>query len=278
MSETSVFPATPAVERLARAVAVMRRAGTSEEVLASVPRAVIELGFERVMLSLVDEEYWRPQAVEITADTSWSSRVLDTALEMPQPIELTAPERRVITGARPVIVPPPRDVHPWSKKTWDYRRPRAITAYIASPIVSNGRVIGLVHADRGTSCQSVGGNHASLLWSFCSVIELALAATSAQERVVQMRGHLTQMLDLSVAEASMPPTRRTQAAATGAGLTDRERHILELVSRGLSNGQIAEQLVISEDTVKAHVKHVLAKTQSPNRTAAALKWSRGEVA
>ncbi len=51
-------------------------------------------------------------------------------------------------------------------------------------------------------------------------------------------------------------------------LTDREREVLQLVVQGNSNQQIAESMVISLATVKAHISNILSKLQVSSRTEA----------
>ena len=51
-------------------------------------------------------------------------------------------------------------------------------------------------------------------------------------------------------------------------LTAREMEVLRLLAAGRSNREIAEEIVVTLDTVKKHVTHVLDKLGASNRTAA----------
>jgi DNA-binding CsgD family transcriptional regulator len=70
------------------------------------------------------------------------------------------------------------------------------------------------------------------------------------------------------AEIAQSEMSRTVNRTTVAGLTPREIDVLRLVATGLSNGEIAEQLYLSPNTVKVHVARILAKVGVRNRAAA----------
>jgi NarL family two-component system response regulator LiaR len=75
----------------------------------------------------------------------------------------------------------------------------------------------------------------------------------------------------AVARKLMLGYRQDQKAESGIDtLTEREVGVLKLAARGLANQEIAEQLNISEGTVRFHITNILSKLELENRTQAAL--------
>jgi LuxR family transcriptional regulator, maltose regulon positive regulatory protein len=77
------------------------------------------------------------------------------------------------------------------------------------------------------------------------------------------------------------PARPGRGGTTVAGLaeqlTARELEVLGLLAAGLSNQAIAEELVITLDTVKRHVTHILGKLAAANRTQAVARAQELEL-
>lgn len=71
----------------------------------------------------------------------------------------------------------------------------------------------------------------------------------------------------AIQEANRPSPKREPAEEA---LTRREIEILRMVSRGLTNNEIADELVVSERTVRTHISNVLGKLHLANRTQAVL--------
>jgi LuxR family maltose regulon positive regulatory protein len=102
----------------------------------------------------------------------------------------------------------------------------------------------------------------------------ALGRTELAER--EATAALDRLRELG-AEAEAERARRLLVASIRGGddrtrmppVTRREHEVLALLAEGLTNGQIAERLVVSEHTVHRHVTNILRKLGLPSRTAAA---------
>lgn len=84
----------------------------------------------------------------------------------------------------------------------------------------------------------------------------AVVAPSTTRRLID---RFSSLLPASPAEPESKELRR---------LTEREREVLLLVAQGLSNGEIAERLVLTEATVKTHVGRILNKLELRDRVQA----------
>jgi DNA-binding NarL/FixJ family response regulator len=95
-------------------------------------------------------------------------------------------------------------------------------------------------------------------------IEEAIKAVAAGR--THLDPAIQQRLVAAVIDAQ--PVAKASAGALPDGLTPREAEVLKLIAAGLSNGEIAEALVVSGATVKTHVNRIFSKTGARDRAQA----------
>jgi two-component system, NarL family, response regulator LiaR len=100
-----------------------------------------------------------------------------------------------------------------------------------------------------------------------------LKNVSAQELAQAIRAAYVGRSTLAQEAADVLIAATRQKADIGSDLTERESEVLALLGDGLTNAQIAERLVVSQATVKFHVRNILSKLGAANRNeATALAW------
>jgi DNA-binding NarL/FixJ family response regulator len=86
------------------------------------------------------------------------------------------------------------------------------------------------------------------------------------EQAITAKGSETLPQPLSAKQSSMPPAKPSPAYPDG--LTAREVEVLRLLAQGMTDAQMAEQLVISPRTVNNHLTSIYQKIQVSSRSAA----------
>ncbi len=163
------------------------------------------------------------------------------------------------------------------------------TSYVAAPIVTDRQALGFIYADRGSSGRRVDLLDRDLLWSFAHGVAAAAESAVLQSHLRAQRNRarvLAAAADAALADPwddqVGPPVVEplfggadsSQSADMLDVLTRREREVFALLAQGASNTAIGEHLVISEATVKSHVKHILRKLNATNRTEAVGRYGK----
>ena len=104
-------------------------------------------------------------------------------------------------------------------------------------------------------------------------------AAKRDEILTRYREH-SQRFQTVAARRAAPPAELIEVPPRQSELehfpTAREIEVLQLVSEGLVNREIGDRLFLSEETVKSHVRHLLAKLQARSRAhAVAVGFRRG---
>jgi DNA-binding CsgD family transcriptional regulator len=240
---------------------------------AACEELVVACGFHRASVSKVERDGWKPMVLHdrsgLTA-TSWFSDWIDRTV----PFTDAAPEREALHQRRASLV--------FDTAQAPVYRPFIIQSgrsqsYVSAALTVGAEAIGLFHADHFPLDRRVDSTDRDILGVFATGVSHIYDCLMSAHRLLEYRdavrnllGEIIDNIDavcepfaVSTSPAgnvgSPGESGRVHLADPAVGLTRREAEVLHLMVLGESNRHIAEELVISEDTVKSHVQRILRK-------------------
>lgn len=260
-----------------------------------VPQAAQELArccdFDRAIVSGVRGSSWRVESVWIKPDhdPELARRIEDYVTGSWVPLASGVHETELVRRRTPILVRA-SETRPRENLMTISESP----AFVAAPIVAHGRVVGFLHAD----CVRGGRNLTTIdrdnIASFAEGFGLVFERAALLERLERQRTRVLAAFDATerdlagLDEAETVLIRRDREAVAvvrlAAGLrkisvspidqllTVRERQVLDLMVEGARNRQIADQLVVAEETVKSHVRSISRKLSASSRADAVSRY------
>jgi DNA-binding NarL/FixJ family response regulator len=130
-------------------------------------------------------------------------------------------------------------------------------------------VVLTTHADEASILDALRAGARGYLTKDAGIAEISRAVQAAAAHHAFLDPDVqARLLQAATAGARAGAPRPAASAPLPDDLTPREAEVLALVARGLSNGEIAAELVVSEATVKTHINHVFSKIGARDRAQA----------
>lgn len=299
-----------AVRKAREALEGLREVSTMQQLFTAGAEAVCRLGFDRSIVSSVEESWWLTEAIHVDGDSEWADEILAAGRAAPQQLTAGLPEQEMMRRRRPILVTRVQQREAVHKPVAETSQSRS---YVAAPVATSRGVVGFLHSDRFFHAGDVSAFDCDLLGMFAQGFSFAVERAMALEELARVR-HDVRLLAAGLERVALGAGRPEVAGTAGpvplggggvlggfrgagsmgsagaAGshvlrmepvadpdsrLTRREVEVLQYMAAGDTNQRIARRLVISEGTVKSHVKHILRKLGAANRAEAVAKWHSG---
>jgi LuxR family transcriptional regulator, regulator of acetate metabolism len=294
IEERSAAGGLEASLRIQESMVRLREVTTAEGLVEQAPRELCRaLGFSRAMISRVRLSIWVPEVLEIRSDADADAGRFRAFVE-----QHTIPLSHMLMEAEMVrrriafrVLHPSEDPRTYKPIV----EAAGSTSYVAAPIMPADRVIGFLHADRFAQGLQVSEADRRHLWMFAEHFGLLYERAVLVRRLETQRQELRTALriaadridavcaaDIDLVSTESPRSapqavRRSRATGDtrlGTLFTAREREVLDHLAEGATNAQIAAALVVSEGTVKTHVRRILRKTRASSRAEAVARYLR----
>jgi DNA-binding CsgD family transcriptional regulator/GAF domain-containing protein len=240
-------------------------------------------GLSRSMVFQRDEFLLHSVATHFTGNSDWAQECQAYSAQTPLDLGPSRPEAEVIRRRTPAVVidamDDPNTFQPIVRKIETH-------SYVLVPITAYGEVVATLHADAYFGERTVDEVDRDAVAAFATslghtlerawAIEQLRIQKEAAEQLARsasavlngpaglssfgVPGNIGQSSNGATAQASWE--RRN---ALTAKLSRREGEVLQLLTTGAANAEIARNLFVAEDTVKAHVKRILRKLGASNR-------------
>jgi LuxR family transcriptional regulator, regulator of acetate metabolism len=278
-------------ERIRTAIGRLADAGPVSEIVERVPgEAAGAVDLDRVLLSRLEDGWLVAEALHCAGDDRGAEQTLAQLRATPARIGYPLVEAELLRRRRAAIVAAD-DTEPIAHQAhWELMRWHE---YLAAPVIMDGRVVGFLHGDRAPGSAPLRNLDRDALARFAEGFsevyeravlrrrlrierqELRRIASWADARTAELSdGAIDLARDRQIAEgdeADRPPAARSALRDL---LTPREIDVLEHLVKGETNAEIARTLVVSEGTVKFHVKNILRKMNASNRAEATSRYMR----
>ncbi len=284
------------LDRIHDALARIRQETSSAAVIdAASSELCAACGFDRAMVSRVRGSLWVPHHLHVTTDRDHPANValVEFIKGAEIPLVTTMLEAELVRRRAPALIHDAQEDPRTFRPLMDLSHARS---YVVAPIVNTGPVVGLLHADTFSSGRELTSHDRDNIQTFAEGLGLIFERAVLVERLALQHERISKAFastesmigDLCEAQVHLARTSAVDSttevspatmlnapeARINGVLTPREREVLALLASGATNVQIANQLVVSESTVKSHVKHILRKLRASNRAEAVSRYLR----
>jgi DNA-binding CsgD family transcriptional regulator len=277
--EERLLRRTDGLQRARDAVSRLGELGSPAGVIG---RAAQELGessdLDRVVISRVEDGALVPLIAWSADEDAHAGGVLGRSMPLAYPlIEAEVAQRHEATivsvggsGAR---------------SQPELREALGCEKYVVAAIRIEGSTAGLLHAGRVGDASPVDDIDLAVATLYADGLGQAFERAVLRETLQRQRRQLSSAARWISAQTARLATDELPGSAPDVQLDDsellelltpREREVLRLIARGLSNSAIAQALMLGEGTIKYHVKNILRKLQARSRTEAVSRLMRLE--
>jgi DNA-binding CsgD family transcriptional regulator len=295
LAEAELLERNSTVVKVQESLQRLRAVSKLDQLVKCLPGEIGHLGFARAVVSRVERGVWTVRTAFVYDDPEAAALLVRTGRDQPARLTPALVESELLRRRRPMLVPDaqhnPRVHHGLVNAV-------GVNSYVSAPLVAGNNVVGFLHADLYQGATRADQFSRDLLGMFAEGVGHTVERISYRERLRAVRSKLAVVTDAideyasrdmdlelsddnsefsapdgGLASALSEPVELLRAGYGGPGdpntpLTRREFEILRHLAEGRTNAAIAAHLVLSEGTVKTHVRNILRKLGVSNRVEA----------